>query len=100
MDTIREDQLAYVAELFVAAFWAARGITATSPNGDHRQNAMLAAAVVSLTDESGSDLHDLQEIASATLIGQEFKAETVALFLDDLVHDAAQIAREQRVVAP
>lgn len=93
----RQAQVAYVAELFVIAFHAGRGIHDLGFQPSHaRQTAVSGGARIRMTDEAGSDLDSVQQIATATLLGQDFRVEAVALFLDDLVHDAANLAREQR----
>jgi hypothetical protein len=94
-DTDREQQIGYVAELFAAAFYLSRGIGAV-PDESALITARSAGARIALTDQSGQDLDSVREIASALLIGQDFKAAAVLLFVDDLVHDSIALGREMR----
>lgn len=96
-DTDREQQIAYVADLFVAAFYLAKGIGAV-PDESALIAARAAGARIALTDQSGEDLDSVHQIASALLIGQDFRSTAVSLFLDDLVHDAANLARDTRLL--
>lgn len=91
----RQQQIGYVAELTVIAFHGSHGL-GTIRFPEARQAAINACARIRLTDESGTDLDSVREIASATLCGQDFRPSAVSLFLDDVLHDATALAREQR----
>lgn len=96
-DTDREQQIGYVAELFAAAFYLSRGIGAV-PDESALITARSAGARIALTDQSGQDLDSVREIASALLIGQDFRDVAVSLFLDDLVYDSINLARDTRLM--
>lgn len=94
----RQSQIAYVAHLFAVAFHASRGIS-DLPDQTYRATAVTSGARIVKSDRVGGDLDSVREIASATLIGQDFRVEAVNLWLDDLTHDSATLAGEQRRAA-
>lgn len=93
--TKRQAQIAYVSGLFVVAFHRSREIGTDSPTHapTARMTAVNAGARIILSDEHGNDLGDVWESAHATLTGQDFQQVAVSLYLDDLTHDAADMAR-------
>lgn len=97
----RQAQIAYVAELFVTAFYASRGVStwAVTTEENYRLTAVTAGARIVMSDESGGDLDSVRESAAASLGAQDFQHVAVSLFLDDLVHDSVNLAREQRQAA-
>lgn len=98
--TKRQAQVAYVADLFVVAFHRSREIGTFPDDPTHGPNARMTAVTagsrIILSDDNGADLGDVWEIAHRTLVGQDFQQVAVSLFLDDLTHDAADMARLTR----
>lgn len=97
----RQAQTAYVAELFVIAFCASRGVGQWNLTTDenYRLTAVAGGARIAMTDETGNDLDAVRTTAAATLAGQDFQHFAASMFLDDLIHDSGNLAREQRQAA-
>lgn len=92
----RAELVTDAADRLVSAFQAAKGIVVRHPAGEARRVAVMSLATLSNTDDEGNDVDDARETAVATLIEQDFRAESVNLFLDDLCTDALRLARELR----
>jgi hypothetical protein len=91
MTTHTEELASMTADRAVWAFHQSRGIR---KGNAQRLIALNFAARLIANDETGSDLDDMRETATATLIEQDFRAEPVALFLDDLCTEAMRLAWE------
>lgn len=64
--------------------------------GQERPKVIGLCVDAALLDADGTTLDDIREMTEAMLRAQDFRMESVALWLDDLFTDAAKIAREAR----
>lgn len=92
----RAELVTDAAERLTRAFHAHVGVIPHGANQHAYRVGVMSLAVLSNTDEVGADLDDARETATATLIEQQFRAESVTLFLDDLCTDALRLARDLR----